>query len=136
MVLVVPPDSDLGWRVAFDLRYARRSDRASTAYTVMGSGPVLVVPPGGLTNLEWYAADTEAHEKFCSRLAEHRTLVLYDRHGCGLSDRNRTDFTFEDDMKDLEAVFEAVPWTMYWAVTTSMRVSLTETEVNFRTITP
>ena len=74
----------------------------------MGSGPVLVIPPGGLTHLEWYAADTEAHEKFCSRLAEHRTLVLYDRHGCGLSDRNRTDFTFEDDMKDLEAVIEAV----------------------------
>jgi pimeloyl-ACP methyl ester carboxylesterase len=42
------------------------------------------------------------------RLAEYRTVVLYDRHGCGFSDRNRTDFTFEDDMQDMEAVAGAV----------------------------
>ncbi|MCZ6759603.1 MAG: alpha/beta hydrolase, partial [Gemmatimonadetes bacterium] len=90
------------------VKYAVRTDRARTAYAVMGDGPVLVIPPGGTTHIEWYTADTEAHEKFCARLAEHRTLVLYDRHGFGLSDRNRTDFTTEDDLKDLEAVIEMV----------------------------
>jgi pimeloyl-ACP methyl ester carboxylesterase/class 3 adenylate cyclase len=74
----------------------------------MGSGPVLIVPPGGTTHLEWYIGDTEAQRRFCARLAEHHTLVLYDRHGCGLSDRNRTNFTPEDDMADLEAVIEAL----------------------------
>jgi pimeloyl-ACP methyl ester carboxylesterase len=74
----------------------------------MGSGPVLIMPPGGTTHLDWYLGDTEAHEKFCTRLAERRTLVLYDRHGCGLSDRNRTSFTPEDDMLDLETVIEAL----------------------------
>ncbi len=90
------------------MKYAVRTDGARTAYAVMGDGPVLVIPPGGTTHIEWYTADTGAHEKFCARLAEHRTLVLYDRHGFGLSDRNRTDFTTEDDLKDLEAVIEAV----------------------------
>ena len=94
--------------MAFELRYTRRSDGARTAYGVMGNGPVLVMPPGALSHLEWYMGDTQAHEQFCARLAAHRTLVLYDRHGCGLSDRNRTDFTFEDDMKDVEAVIEAI----------------------------
>lgn len=90
------------------IQYARRPDGVRTAYATMGDGPVLVLPPGGTTHLEWYYGCTEAHERFCSRLAERRTLVLYDRHGCGLSDRNRTDFTPEDDMLDIEAVIEAI----------------------------
>jgi class 3 adenylate cyclase/pimeloyl-ACP methyl ester carboxylesterase len=92
----------------FEVRYARRDDGARTAYAVMGKGPVLVLPPGGLTHLEWYTTDTAAHERFCGGLAEHRTVVLYDRHGCGLSDRTRSDFTFDDDLKDLDAVIRAV----------------------------
>ncbi len=88
----------------FEVRYAKRPDGVMTAYGVMGSGPVLIMPPGGLTHLEWYSSDTAAHEHFCVRLAERHTLVLYDRHGCGLSDRNRRAFTAEDDMLDLEAV--------------------------------
>ena len=90
------------------IQYARRPDGARTAYATMGSGPVLVMPPGTLTHLDWYLGDTDAHEKFCAQLAERRTLVLYDRHGCGLSDRNRTSFTPEDDMLDLETVIEAL----------------------------
>ncbi len=74
----------------------------------MGSGPTLVMPPGGLTHLDWYLGGSVAQEAFCQRLAEVRTLVMYDRHGCGLSDRNRTDFTLEDDMMDIEAVVDAV----------------------------
>jgi class 3 adenylate cyclase/esterase/lipase len=34
--------------------------------------------------------------------------VLYDRHGCGLSSRNRTSFTAEDDLADLDAVIAAL----------------------------
>jgi pimeloyl-ACP methyl ester carboxylesterase len=90
------------------IHYALKPDRARTAYAVLGSGPILVVPPGGLTHIEWYVNETEAQTKFCSRLAEHRTLVLYDRHGCGLSDRNRKVFTPEDDMLDLEAVISTI----------------------------
>lgn len=90
------------------IQYARRPDGARTAYAVMGEGPVLVMPPGGQTTIEWYTGDIEANERFCNRLAAHRTLVLYDRHGCGLSDLNRTDFSGEDDMVDMETVIEAI----------------------------
>ncbi len=90
------------------IHYALRPDRARTAYATIGSGPVLVIPPGGTTHIEWYTSETEAQRTFCGRLAEHRTIVLYDRHGCGLSDRNRKTFTPEDDLIDLEAVIAAV----------------------------
>ena len=90
------------------IQYARRSDGVRTAYAVMGSGPALVMPPGGITHMEWYLGDTAAHEQFCDRLAAQRTLILYDRHGCGLSDRNRTDFTAADDMLDIETVIETI----------------------------
>ena len=90
------------------IQYALRPDGARTAYAVSGSGPLLVIPPGGVTHIEWYVSETEAQKKFCGRLAEYRTLVLYDRHGCGLSDRNRKAFTPEDDLMDLEAVLAAV----------------------------
>ncbi len=90
------------------IHYALRPDRARTAYATIGSGPILVIPPGGTTHIEWYTSETEAQRTFCGRLAESRTLVLYDRHGCGLSDRNRRNFTPEDDLLDLEAVIAAV----------------------------
>ncbi len=89
------------------IQYARRPDGVRTAYVSMGSGPTLVMPPGGLTHLDWYLGGSAAQEAFCQRIAEVRTLVMYDRHGCGLSDRNRTDFTSEDDMMDIEAVVDA-----------------------------
>ena len=45
-------------------------------------------------------------QAFWERLAAHITIVFYDRHGCGLSDRDRTDFTLDDDLLDLDAVAE------------------------------
>jgi len=91
----------------FDIQYARRADGAATAYATIGAGPVLIHPPGFTSHLEWFGA-APGISRYLGRLAEHRTVVLYDRHGCGLSDRNRTDFTFEDDMQDMEAVVGAV----------------------------
>jgi pimeloyl-ACP methyl ester carboxylesterase/transcriptional regulator with XRE-family HTH domain len=91
----------------FDIQYARRADGAATAYATFGSGPVLLHPPGFISHLEWFGAAPGA-SKYLRRLAEHRTVVMYDRHGCGLSDRDRTDFTSEDDMHDIEAVANAI----------------------------
>jgi len=39
-------------------------------------------------------------------LAGRHTVVLYDKHGTGLSDRNRTDFSLEADRRDLETVVD------------------------------
>jgi len=40
------------------------------------------------------------------RLAEHHTVVRYDMYGCGLSDRERSDFSLEADLRSLEAVVD------------------------------
>jgi len=42
--------------------------------------------------------------RFCEKLAQYHTLVHYDRTGTGLSDRNRTDFSLDSDLRDIEAV--------------------------------
>jgi pimeloyl-ACP methyl ester carboxylesterase len=39
-------------------------------------------------------------------LANHHTLVCYDRPGTGLSDRNRTEFSLDSDVQDLETVID------------------------------
>jgi len=65
------------------------------------------MPPGFISHLEWWGT-APGSRTYLQRLSERRTVVLYDRHGCGLSDRDRTVFTLEDDMQDIEAVAEAV----------------------------
>jgi pimeloyl-ACP methyl ester carboxylesterase len=44
--------------------------------------------------------------RFWERLASHHTLVCYDRPGTGLSDRNRTGFSLDSELRDLEVVVD------------------------------
>jgi adenylate cyclase len=43
---------------------------------------------------------------FIHRLANNYTVIRYDRHGCGLSDRDRTDFSLEKEVRDLESIID------------------------------
>jgi pimeloyl-ACP methyl ester carboxylesterase len=69
------------------LSEARLSDGTRVAYAAVGRGPVLLHAPGWLTHLEhgWAIPQERA---FYERLARGRTLVRYDRPGCGLSERD------------------------------------------------
>jgi pimeloyl-ACP methyl ester carboxylesterase len=91
----------------FQIKYARRVDGAKTAFGTLGEGPVLLIPPGQLSHIEWWS-EAPGFAAALSALSKHRTVVIYDRHGCGLSDRDRTVFTAEDDMLDIEAVVAAL----------------------------
>jgi pimeloyl-ACP methyl ester carboxylesterase len=51
--------------------------------------------------LIWQA---QGYRRFWERLANHHTLVFYDRPGTGLSDRNRTEFSLDSELRDLEIV--------------------------------
>jgi pimeloyl-ACP methyl ester carboxylesterase len=73
---------------------------------------VLLVPPGFRSHLEWCAIG-RGTATFLRPLAAHRTVILYDRHGCGPSDHDRTDFTAEDDMRNIEAVAQAIGATAF-----------------------
>jgi len=53
--------------------------------------------------LIWQA---QGYRRFWERLANHHTLVFYDRPGTGLSDRNRTEFSLDSELRDLEIVVD------------------------------
>jgi len=86
------------------IRFCTRSDGVRLAYLTMGNGPALVCPPRWVGHLElmWVPVAQYFHE----RLARYHTLVLYDKHGTGLSDRDRTDFTLEAELRDLETIID------------------------------
>ena len=82
-------------------RYARAGD-VNIAYQVVGDGRVDLVWAYGLaSNVEvfWEEPSLVA---FFRRLAEFTRLILFDRRGCGLSDRHGTTATptLEERMED------------------------------------
>lgn len=81
-------------------RFFTTSDGARIAYATLGSGPPLVYLPPFLSHLEllW---ETPAFRAFYEALAADFTLVRYDRYGCGLSDRDRADFSLDVDVRVL-----------------------------------
>src|SRR6476661_4263721 len=68
------------------LGLATLDDGTAIQLAVAGRGPVAVYVPGWVSHLELgWALPSE--RQFYEGLADHRTLVRYDRPGCGLSGR-------------------------------------------------
>jgi pimeloyl-ACP methyl ester carboxylesterase/DNA-binding CsgD family transcriptional regulator len=65
---------------------ARTPDGVRVAYAVAGAGPPLLFVGGWLSHLELSWA-LPAERELLEPLAQGRTLIRYDRPGCGLSDR-------------------------------------------------
>jgi pimeloyl-ACP methyl ester carboxylesterase len=89
------------------IKYCETSDGIRLAYSVIGSGPLLVRVLGHFTHLEmeWEWPDLR---HLWERLAERFTVVRYDGRGIGLSDKYGGDFTEETRQIDLDAVLDAV----------------------------
>lgn len=77
------------------------------AYALTGSGPFLLVAPGWLSHLELGWA-IPAERMFHESLSSGRTLVRYDRPGCGLSDAYEGPRTMELELESIGAVAEAI----------------------------
>jgi pimeloyl-ACP methyl ester carboxylesterase/DNA-binding CsgD family transcriptional regulator len=88
------------------IRFCRSFDGTRLAYAVTGEGPPLVKSPHWLTHLE-YEAESPIWRSWIERLSHGRTLVRMDARGCGLSDRDVREFSFEHYVNDLEAVVDA-----------------------------
>jgi pimeloyl-ACP methyl ester carboxylesterase len=114
-----------GARMQLKIQYAKRADGDRTAMAVTGSGPPLIVPPSYVSHLMWLQTDPYLRS-FFTRLAQRYTIVLYDQHGLGLSDRTRSNFTLEDDLLDLEAVTDALKLSRFalFGISTGAMVSL------------
>jgi pimeloyl-ACP methyl ester carboxylesterase/DNA-binding CsgD family transcriptional regulator len=76
------------------------------AYSTMGSGPALLCDPGWITHL---TGQLELFDfaPFMARLAERYTVIRYDKPGCGLSDRDEVDLSFDSQVAAAVAVSEA-----------------------------
>jgi pimeloyl-ACP methyl ester carboxylesterase len=87
------------------IRFCTAADGLRLAYSAVGQGSALVVPPPWVSHqeLSW---QQPAYRRFCERLASNHTLVCYDRPGTGLSDHNRTEFSLDSDVQDLETVID------------------------------
>lgn len=89
------------------LGMARLAEGGRVAYALSGTGPYLLVVPGWLSHLEmgWaIPADRLFHES----LSAGRTLVRYDRPGCGLSDAYDGPRTMALELATIAAVTEAL----------------------------
>jgi pimeloyl-ACP methyl ester carboxylesterase/DNA-binding CsgD family transcriptional regulator len=73
------------------------------AYTTVGQGPGLVVPAGWIGHVELLWQDP-TFRAFYAPLAACRTLVHYDKPGCGLSGPGPAGQTLNMDLEVLQAV--------------------------------
>jgi pimeloyl-ACP methyl ester carboxylesterase/DNA-binding winged helix-turn-helix (wHTH) protein len=85
--------------------YAR--DGVRLAYGVTGEGPPLVRAANWMTHLG-YDIESPVWRHWVRDLAARRTFIRYDERGCGLSDWDAADFTFEDWVNDLDTIVQSV----------------------------
>lgn len=88
-------------------RYAK-SGEVSIAYQVFGDGPLdLVYVPGWVSHVE-HAWEEPGYARFLERLATFARVIVFDKRGTGLSDRDAGLPTLEERMDDVRAVMDAV----------------------------
>ncbi len=76
------------------------------AYSAAGSGPPLLLESGWVTHLR-LQLDLFSFRAFHDRLAEHFTVIRYDKPGCGLSDRDGIELSFDAQVMAAMAVADA-----------------------------
>lgn len=86
--------------------WAQLDDGCRIAYSLTGSGPPLLVVPGWLSHLELDLA-IPVQDRFLQALATGRTLIRYDRPGCGLSDPLRGSRTLAVELAAVRSVADA-----------------------------
>jgi class 3 adenylate cyclase len=84
------------------------SGEASIAYQVVGEGPIdLVLVWGTMSHVELLWEDPFTTH-YVNRLAAFSRVIMFDKRGCGLSDRISGQPTLEERMDDVRAVMDAV----------------------------
>lgn len=88
------------------IRFARSHDDVRLAWASCGTGPVLLKAATWLSHLE-YDWESPIWSHLLGALSVSNTLVRYDERGCGLSDWQVDDLSFESWVRDLETVADA-----------------------------
>lgn len=85
------------------IRFCTGSGGKSIACGVAGKGPPLLCSAWWLSHLQ-HDWELPSVRGFFGALAEHYTLIRYDRPGVGLSDRSSADFTLQTEVANLGTV--------------------------------
>lgn len=88
------------------IRFCSAHDGVRIAYATSGSGPPLVKAANWITQLE-YDWNSPVWRHWLEELGRAHTLIRYDERGCGLSDHDVADVSFDAWVRDLEAVADA-----------------------------
>jgi pimeloyl-ACP methyl ester carboxylesterase/DNA-binding CsgD family transcriptional regulator len=100
-----------------NIRFCMTPDGVRLAYAVSGEGPPLVMSATWLTHLEHQWRSLAWRPWLDAFTAEHKVL-RHDSRGCGLSDRNAGDLSFETWVRDLECVVETAGFRRFALVGT------------------
>jgi pimeloyl-ACP methyl ester carboxylesterase/DNA-binding CsgD family transcriptional regulator len=89
-----------------EIRFCTTADGVKLAYAISGEGPPLVMSASWLTHLEhqWRSL---AWRPWLEGFSRKHTVLRYDSRGCGLSDRDIGDVSFETWVNDFECVIDA-----------------------------
>ena len=88
------------------IHYLQASDHVKLAWAETGTGPVLVKASNWLSHLE-YDWESPIWNHWVRFFSDRFRFVRYDERGCGMSDWNIDDLSFDRRFADLEAVIEA-----------------------------
>ncbi len=89
------------------IRFCTTDDDVRIAYATMGEGPPLVKVSNWLSHLE-FDCGSPVWRHWLTELSRDHTFVRYDERGCGLSDWDVPELSFEAWVRDLETVVDAV----------------------------
>src|SRR4029453_16085006 len=85
------------------IRYLQTADGVRLAWAEAGAGPLLVKASNWLTHLE-YDWESPVWRHWIRFFADHFRVVRFDERGCGMTDWNVGDLSYERWVEDLEAV--------------------------------
>jgi DNA-binding winged helix-turn-helix (wHTH) protein/pimeloyl-ACP methyl ester carboxylesterase len=90
-----------------EIRIVEAPGGVRIARATSGRGPPLVKTANWLTHVEldW---SSPVWRHWLTELSSNHTLVRYDERGCGLSDRDAEDLSFEAWVRDLEAIVDGL----------------------------
>jgi pimeloyl-ACP methyl ester carboxylesterase/DNA-binding CsgD family transcriptional regulator len=100
-----------------NIRFCTTPDGAQLAYAVSGEGPPLVMSASWLTHLEhqWRSL---AWRPWLDAFTRQHKVLRHDARGCGLSDRNTRNLSFETWVRDFECVVAAAGFQRFALVAT------------------
>lgn len=88
------------------IRFCMTADGVRIAYATVGEGPPLVKVSNWLSHLE-HDWESPVWRHWITELSRDHTLLRYDERGCGLSDWEVPELSFEAWVRDLETVVDA-----------------------------